>query len=129
MADGSEKGRDQWADELHKQILLLRYKLRRKLYSGRSEYQKIDIVETEGFGRMLFNDGVAMLSERDEFVYHEMISHVPLFVHPAARRQSGPPCRWPERSTGRAYRSDGGRHRCRRSSRLPLRPRANRRRT
>jgi spermidine synthase len=35
---------------------------------------------------MLFNDGVAMLSERDEFVYHEMISHVPLFVHPAAER-------------------------------------------
>ena len=86
MADGSENGRDQWADELHKQILLLRYKLRRKLFSGRSEYQKIDIGETEGFGRMLFNDGVAMLSERDEFVYHEMISHVPLFVHPAARR-------------------------------------------
>jgi spermidine synthase len=86
MADGPEKGRAQWADELHKQILLLRYKMRRKLFSGQSEYQRIEIVETDGFGRMLFNDGVAMLSERDEFVYHEMISHVPLFVHPLVER-------------------------------------------
>jgi spermidine synthase len=86
VGDNSESGRNQWADELHKQILLLRYRLRRKLFSGRSEYQKIDIVETEGFGRMLFNNDVAMLSERDEFVYHEMISHVPLFTHPQARR-------------------------------------------
>jgi spermidine synthase len=77
---------DLWADELHKKILLLRYKLRGKLFSRQSEFQKIDIVETEGFGRMLFNDGVAMLSERDEFVYHEMISHVPLFLRPGAER-------------------------------------------
>jgi spermidine synthase len=72
---------DLWADELHKKILLLRYKARRKLFSEQSEYQKVEIIETEGFGRMLFNDGIAMLSERDEFVYHEMISHVALFVH------------------------------------------------
>jgi spermidine synthase len=77
---------DLWADELHKKILLLRYKLRGKLFSERSEFQKVEIVETEGFGRMLFNDGVAMLSERDEFVYHEMISHVPLFLHRGVER-------------------------------------------
>jgi spermidine synthase len=86
MADGSDSGRDQWAEELHRQILQLRYKLRHVLFSGKSEYQRVDVVETEGFGRMLFNDGIAMLSERDEFVYHEMISHVPLFVHPGAER-------------------------------------------
>lgn len=75
-----------WAEEQHQDVLELRYRIRRRLYSGRSEYQRVDIVESEGFGRMLFNDGIVMTSERDEFVYHEMICHVPLFVHPAVRR-------------------------------------------
>jgi spermidine synthase len=44
------------------------------------------VVETAGLGRMLLNDGSVMISERDEFVYHEMIAHVALFVHPDPRR-------------------------------------------
>jgi len=75
-----------WAAEQHQDILELRYRIRKRLFSGASEFQQIDIVESEGFGRMLFNDGIVMISERDEFVYHEMISHVPLFVHPAVAR-------------------------------------------
>ena len=43
-------------------------------------------MKTEGLGNMLINDGVVMLSERDEFIYHEMIAHVPLFVHPSPKR-------------------------------------------
>jgi spermidine synthase len=75
-----------WVEELHQDVLGLRYKVKKTLFTGESRFQQIDIVETEGFGRMLFNDGVAMISERDEFVYHEMISHVPLFVHPCVER-------------------------------------------
>jgi spermidine synthase len=62
------------------------YRVRRKLFEGESPHQKIEIYETEAHGRMLFNDGLAMLSERDEFVYHEMIAHVPLFVHPCPKK-------------------------------------------
>ncbi|MCY8447291.1 spermidine synthase, partial [Bacillus spizizenii] len=40
------------------------------------------MVETEEFGNMLFLDGMVMTSEKDEFVYHEMVAHVPLFTHP-----------------------------------------------
>lgn len=81
-----QKQLDIWVEERHQDVTAMRYRVKRTLFSGRSPYQKIDIVETVGHGRMLFNDGLAMVSERDEFVYHEMIAHVPLFVHPDAER-------------------------------------------
>src|SRR3954447_1554373 len=40
------------------------------------------MVETEEFGNMLLLDGMVMTTEKDEFVYHEMVAHVPLFTHP-----------------------------------------------
>ncbi len=72
--------------EDHRDFLQMRYRVSRTLYSEESDFQQIDIVDTPGFGRMLFNDGLAMISERDEFVYHEMIAHVPMFVRPETRR-------------------------------------------
>ena len=77
---------DLWLEEAHQDTVALRFRVVRTLFSGRSAFQRVDVVETGGHGRMLLNDGVIMLSERDEFVYHEMIAHVPLFVHPAPRR-------------------------------------------
>ncbi|MDP6037311.1 MAG: polyamine aminopropyltransferase [Candidatus Latescibacteria bacterium] len=47
-----------------------------------SEYQKIEILDTYGYGRMLVLDGQIMCTERDECVYHEMIAHVPALLHP-----------------------------------------------
>lgn len=58
------------------------YKVKKTLFSGQSSFQTVDIVETYSHGKMLLNDGLVMLSERDEFIYHEMITHVPLYVHP-----------------------------------------------
>ncbi len=52
------------------------------LYSSQSRFQKIEVVESLDFGRMLVLDGVINLTERDEYVYHEMLVHVPLFSHP-----------------------------------------------
>jgi spermidine synthase len=48
----------------------------------KSDFQEIVIYNTEYFGRMMVIDGVIMLTEFDEFAYHEMIAHVPLHVHP-----------------------------------------------
>ncbi len=70
-----------WIEERHQDILSLRYDIKKILYSKKSPFQHVQVVETEGYGKMLFNDKIAMLSEKDEFVYHEMIAHVPLFVH------------------------------------------------
>ena len=47
-----------------------------------SKFQRIEIYETKPFGRMLVLDGVIMCTEWDEFAYHEMIAHVPMFTHP-----------------------------------------------
>ena len=57
-------------------------RVNRHLYSKKSEYQQIDIFETPEFGRVLALDGNVMLTERDEFIYDEMITHVPMSVHP-----------------------------------------------
>lgn len=54
---------------------------RKKLYSGRSSYQKIEVYDTFPFGRVLVLDGIFQTSEKDEFVYHEMLCHLPMFYH------------------------------------------------
>jgi spermidine synthase len=64
----------------------LNVKIKDFLCRTRSKFQDIWVVETEGLGRMLVIDGVTMLTEFDEFAYHEMISHVPLLVHPKPSR-------------------------------------------
>ncbi len=56
-----------------------------QLYCAQSAFQRIDVFDTSEFGRMLVLDGILMLTEKDEFIYHEMITHVPLAVHPAAK--------------------------------------------
>ncbi|UCD90076.1 MAG: polyamine aminopropyltransferase [Desulfobacterales bacterium] len=75
-----------WMTEVHRGMVGLTFKIEKTLFSERSEFQQVDVVKTEGLGAMLLNDGVVMLSERDEFIYHEMIAHVPLFVHPSPER-------------------------------------------
>ncbi|SER64249.1 polyamine aminopropyltransferase [Salisediminibacterium halotolerans] len=50
--------------------------------SEQTAYQKLDMVETAEFGNMLLLDDMVMTTERDEFVYHEMVTHVPLNSHP-----------------------------------------------
>ena len=56
------------------------------LYSAKPEYQTIDILETQGLGKVLLLDGLVMTTERDEFFYHEMISHIPMNSHPNPER-------------------------------------------
>ncbi len=55
--------------------------IKQKIHSEQSKFQKIDIIETTGFGKMLVLDDVIMTTEKDESAYHEMIAHVPLFAH------------------------------------------------
>lgn len=71
-----------WVEEQFSDFLGLRFKVEKVLFSGKSEFQTVDVVETKGHGKMLLNDGLIMVTERDEFAYHDMITHIPLFVHP-----------------------------------------------
>ena len=56
------------------------------LHAEETEFQKLMVVETDTFGRLMLLDGLVMLTERDEFVYHEMISHPALCLHADPRR-------------------------------------------
>lgn len=64
----------------------IKFKVNKVLFSGKSPFQTVDVVETELLGKMLLNDGLIMVTERDEFVYHDMIAHVPLFTHPNPKK-------------------------------------------
>jgi len=55
------------------------------LHRARSPHQKIEVYDTYAYGRMLALDGRVMTTEGDEYVYHEMMAHVPLLTHPAPR--------------------------------------------
>ena len=74
-----------WFSEYHTPDVKLSLRVDKQLYSFESDYQRIDIFETPEFGRVLALDGNIMLTERDEFIYDEMITHVPMAVHPAVK--------------------------------------------
>jgi spermidine synthase len=74
-----------WLSELQTKNLALDVRVKETLYIGKSDFQEIAVVDTFELGRMLVLDGVFQTCIFDEFVYHEMIAHVPLFVHPNPR--------------------------------------------
>ncbi len=76
---------DLWFSEFHAPDVKHSIRVNRHLFSKKSEYQQIDIFETDEFGRVLTLDGNVLLTERDEFIYDEMITHVPMSVHPNVR--------------------------------------------
>src|SRR5690606_41846621 len=60
-------------------------KITRKLHEERSPFQLIEVYETTHWGRLLLLDGAVMLTQRDNFTYHEMMAHPVLFTHPNPR--------------------------------------------
>jgi spermidine synthase len=75
-----------WFDEAASPHHQLRWKVRRCLYSARSPYQEIQVIDTEQFGPSLVLDGIMQTTAGDEFIYHEMLAHVALVTHPAPER-------------------------------------------
>ena len=63
-----------------------RFRVVRTLAHVRSPYQDIQVIESASHGRVLVLDGAIQITEADEFVYQEMLAHVPLLAHGAARR-------------------------------------------
>ncbi len=71
-----------WYTEEHTKNVRFSIKVNKQLYAGKSDFQKIDVFESEEFGRFLTLDGYIMLTEKDEFIYHDMIVHVPMATNP-----------------------------------------------
>ncbi|MDI3546573.1 MAG: spermidine synthase [Halanaerobiales bacterium] len=77
---------EKWASEVQTKNLELRFRISEFIHAEKSEFQEIVVVDTLEFGRMLLLDGIVQTTVNDEFVYHEMITHVPLFAHPNPRK-------------------------------------------
>ncbi|MCK7607704.1 polyamine aminopropyltransferase [Geobacillus stearothermophilus] len=71
-----------WFTEKQTEHFGITARIVRTLHTEQTPFQKLDMVETAEFGNMLILDGMVMTTQKDEFVYHEMVAHVPLFTHP-----------------------------------------------
>ena len=72
--------------EEHTKNVRFSIKVNKHLVSKQSEFQRIDVFESYEFGRFLTLDGFMMLTEKDEFIYHEMMVHVPMAVKPQVKK-------------------------------------------
>ena len=75
-----------WFDEEFDDICRFGVRTRETLFAKQSDFQLVEILDTDGFGRVLALDKIFMTSERDEYLYHEMIVHPPLTTAPSIRR-------------------------------------------
>ncbi len=75
-----------WFDEMHTPNMRLGFRIRRELENVKSEYQDIHVFETWDYGKLLVIDGTVQLTERDEFIYHEMIVHPAMLTHPSPKK-------------------------------------------
>lgn len=71
-----------WFTEKQTEHFGITARIKRTLHTEQTDFQKLDMVETDEFGNMLLLDGMVMTTERDEFVYHEMVAHPALVTHP-----------------------------------------------
>lgn len=72
---------DLWYTDNHTDNVRFSMKVEKQLFSEESYFQKIEILKTIDFGKILVLDGELFITQRDEFVYHEMMVHVPMAVH------------------------------------------------
>lgn len=75
-----------WFSERHTDNVELSIRVEKQLFSGQSDFQRIDVFDSVEFGRFLTSDGNVIFSEKDEFTYDEMIVHVPMAVHPNVKK-------------------------------------------
>lgn len=75
-----------WFTERQTPNLGLTCRVKESLWVERTPYQTLAILDTYQYGRMLVLDGAVQTTEVDEHIYHEMLTHVPLLIHPRPRR-------------------------------------------
>ncbi len=75
-----------WFTEKQTDNFGITMKVKKTLHTEQTDFQQLDMYETEEWGNMLVLDGMVMTTVKDEFVYHEMVAHVPLFTHPSPKQ-------------------------------------------
>lgn len=74
-----------WFSEHHTENVKLSLKVDKHIYSEENEYLRIDVFDSYEYGRFIAIDGYIVTAEKDMFIYHEMLSHIPMAVHPSPR--------------------------------------------
>ena len=73
---------DLWFSDYHTDGVNLSVKVENQLFGQQTDFQRLDVFKSEAFGRFISSDGSIVFAEKDEFVYDEMVVHVPMAVHP-----------------------------------------------
>ena len=75
-----------WYTEQHTDDVRFSIKVESQLHSSQSDFQRIDVFESKEFGKFFTLDGLMMVTEKDEFIYHDMIVHVPMATNPEIKK-------------------------------------------
>lgn len=75
-----------WYTEQHTDNVRFSIKVEKQLHSEQTEFQRIDVFEAKEFGKFFTLDGLMMVTEKDEFIYHDMIVHVPMATNPQIKK-------------------------------------------
>ncbi len=76
----------EWSEEVLHDDLRIKIKIGRLLFDSKTEHQRLMLFESKTFGRVLTLDSVVQTTESDEFIYHEMMAHLPILAHGGAKR-------------------------------------------
>lgn len=77
---------DKWFTEQHSDTIRFSIQVSKTLYTTQTKFQKLEVFENPELGRFFTLDDYVMITEKDEFIYHDMIVHVPMAVHPAVKK-------------------------------------------
>lgn len=75
-----------WYTEKHTDDVKFSIRVDKQLVSCQSDFQRIDIFDSREFGKILTLDGYLMVTEKDEYIYHEMITHIPMATNPDIKK-------------------------------------------
>jgi len=73
---------NEWFHDYVTPDLVQSFRIREEIYSGKTQFQSVEVIESGGLGRCLILDGKIQSSEWDEFIYHEALVHPPMIAHP-----------------------------------------------
>ena len=77
---------EMWFSDVSTPNIKLSIRVKKQLFSERSDIQQVDVFDSEDLGRFITLDGEIVFSEKDEFIYDEMVAHVPMAVHPNVKK-------------------------------------------
>lgn len=77
---------EKWSEEALHDGLRIKIRIDNLLFDSKTEHQRLQLFESKAFGRVLTLDSVVQTTESDEFIYHEMMAHLPILAHGKAKR-------------------------------------------